>query len=437
MRELDRIRSELADCKRELDEALEQESATSKILRVISSSPTDIQPVLDAVAEYAARLCGTSDVIVRVLDGDVLRLAAHFGPVPVLQETVKVGARRDGLNRAFLERRTIHIHDIADTQAREEYADSLAISRNGGRWRSLLVVPLVREGSAIGTIAMRRTRIEPFSDRQIKLLETFAAQAVIAIENVRLFHEIQEKSSQLEVANRHKSEFLANMSHELRTPLNAIIGFSEVLIARMFGDLNAKQDEYLTDIHSSGQHLLSLINDILDLSKIEAGRMELELSEFHLPSALQNAMTLVRDRAQTHGIVLALRVDESLGKVCADERKVKQIVLNLLSNAVKFTPDGGQVEVEAHLRDTSAEISVMDTGVGIAAKDQASLFEAFRQVGLDLRRKHEGTGLGLALTRRFVELHGGTISVKSEPGAGSIFTFTLPLSPSNQQALSC
>jgi signal transduction histidine kinase len=242
---------------------------------------------------------------------------------------------------------------------------------------------------------------------------------------VRLFNEIQDKGRQLEAANKHKSEFLANMSHELRTPLNAVIGFSEALLEKLFGGLNAKQEDYLKDIHSSGRHLLSLINDILDLSKIEAGRMELELSEFHMPAALKNAMTLVRERAQTHGIALKLRVDPKLGDIRADERKFKQIVLNLLSNAVKFTPDGGRVEVNARMNGGSVKVSVKDTGVGIAAKDQAALFEEFRQVGRPAGR--EGTGLGLALTRRFVELHGGRISLKSEPGKGSTFTFTLPV----------
>jgi signal transduction histidine kinase len=266
----------------------------------------------------------------------------------------------------------------------------------------------------------------PFSEKDIALLKTFADQAVIAIENVRLFHEIQDKSRQLEVANKHKSEFLANMSHELRTPLNAIIGFSEVLLERLFGDLNDKQDDYLKDIHSSGRHLLQLINDILDLSKVEAGRMELEVATFDLPTAISNAMTLVRERAQKHEITLGLDADPELGEIVADERKFKQILLNLLSNAVKFTPDGGRIDVSARRDGDSVVVAVHDTGIGIAAEDLEAVFEEFRQVGRDYTNKQEGTGLGLALTRKFVELHGGRVWVERALGKGSTFTFTIP-----------
>jgi signal transduction histidine kinase len=243
----------------------------------------------------------------------------------------------------------------------------------------------------------------------------------------RMSDQLGSLYGQLEAASRHKSEFLANMSHELRTPLNAVIGFSEVLQEQMFGDLNDKQKEYVHDIHSSGKHLLSLINDILDLSKIEAGKVELELSTFHLPSSLEGTLTLVRERATRHGIEVGLAVDDKLGEIVADERKVRQILLNLLSNAVKFTPDGGRVDVSAAAVDSAVHIAVRDTGIGIAPEDQELIFEEFRQVGNDLFRKREGTGLGLTLARKFVELHGGRIWVQSEPGKGSTFTFTLPL----------
>jgi signal transduction histidine kinase len=216
------------------------------------------------------------------------------------------------------------------------------------------------------------------------------------------------------------------MSHELRTPLNAIIGFSEVLAERMFGEINDKQAEYLADILESGRHLLSLINDILDLSKIEAGRMELDLADFDLPGAIDNTMTLVRERAHRRGIVLERKVDARVGKIHGDERKVKQVLLNLLSNALKFTPEGGRIDVRADARDGRYEISVTDTGVGIAPEDVDAVFEEFRQVG-SAAKKVEGTGLGLAISRKFIELHGGKIWATSQVGIGSTFAFTLPL----------
>jgi signal transduction histidine kinase len=231
-----------------------------------------------------------------------------------------------------------------------------------------------------------RNRPGEFTADIIELLRTFATQSALAIQNARLFREIEIKSRELEAASRHKSEFLANMSHELRTPLNAIIGFSEVLSERMFGELNAKQDEYLKDIHASGQHLLSLINDILDLSKIEAGKMELELSAFDLPTTIDNALTLVRERAARRGITLRKAVDARLGQIEADERKLRQVLLNLLSNAIKFTPEGGRIEVGARAANGSIEVSVADTGVGIAPEDQEAVFEEFRQVGSARRR---------------------------------------------------
>jgi len=284
----------------------------------------------------------------------------------------------------------------------------------------------LREGEPIGVIVALKVIRQAFTNKEIALITTFADQAGIAIENVRLFNEIQQKSGELELANRHKSEFLANVSHELRTPLNAIIGFSEVLLERMFGELNEKQAEYLDDIHSSGKHLLSLINDILNLAKIEAGRMDLELGRFDLRQALHDALNLVRERASRQGISLDLNVAPQLGEWVADELKVKQIMLNLLSNAVKFTPEGGRIRVQAVPIEEGVQIAVADSGIGIEEHHLNVIFEEFRQVGTDPLKKSEGTGLGLALTKKFVELHGGTITVQSQVGKGSRFTFTLP-----------
>jgi len=248
----------------------------------------------------------------------------------------------------------------------------------------------------------------------------------LAVNLNRMSNELGRLYTQLETANRHKSEFLANMSHELRTPLNAVLGFSEILLQQMFGPLNEKQEEYLRDIRESGAHLLSLINDILDLSKIEAGRMELEVKDFDLPQAVSDAMILVRERAMRRELALDVAIDAGVATVRADERKIKQVLLNLLSNAIKFTPEGGRITVHAAQGNGCVEVSVKDTGIGIAPEDQGVVFEEFRQVGSSAA-KQEGTGLGLALCRRFIELHGGRIWVDSEVGKGSAFTFALPV----------
>jgi GAF domain-containing protein len=414
----------------EINEALRLQTSTAEVLKTISRSTFDLDKVLQALLDNAARLSGGERGAMLRPDAEgnyVPTVTFNYppdAPVIVRMREHPIRPGRDSINgRVLLEKRPIHVPDVL---ADPEYGRQDLIGV--GRFRTVLSVPMLRDGEAIGLITLNKgEKVDPFTDKQMEVITTFADQAVIAIENVRLFKEIEEKSAQLEVANKHKSDFLANMSHELRTPLNAVIGFSEALMDRMFGELNEKQADYLKDIHESGKHLLSLINDILDLSKIEAGRMELDLSSFHLPSAISNAMTLIRERAQRHGVALGLDVDSRLGAFEADERKVKQILLNLLSNAVKFTPEGGRVEVSAKLDTDHVEIAVKDTGVGISPEDQTSLFEEFRQVGKDSSRKAEGTGLGLALTKRFVELHGGAIRVESAQGKGSTFTFSLPV----------
>ena len=431
-----RLFTELQASNRELTTALDTQTATSDILRVISRSQTDVQPVFDAIVASAVRLLGAySGTLTRIAE-EQIELAAITSTSDAADAALRA-AFPQALSSAGPHPRTIRERaplNIADAHTDPRLPEAVHAYARVRGYRSQVVVPLLRHDEAIGTISLTRGESGGFTIDEIGLLQSFADQAVIAIENVRLFKELEasnqeiaEKSRQLEVASHHKSEFLANMSHELRTPLNAVIGFSEVLLQRMFGDLNAKQDEYLKDIYASGQHLLSLINDILDLSKIEAGRMELAPAPFHLPSAVENAVTLVRERAGRHGIALYVDLDPGLGELVGDERKIKQVLLNLLSNAVKFTPEGGRITLSTHRREGTAEVAVTDTGIGIAPEDQAAIFEEFRQVGSDEGRKHEGTGLGLTLAKKFIELHGGRIWVESELGRGSTFTFTLPV----------
>jgi signal transduction histidine kinase len=422
-----RLFTELEARNAALSEALEQQTATSEVLRVISQSTTEIEPVFDTIVKSAARLCDGVFATLFRFDGEMLHWVSQHNSTPEgLDAMRRRWPRPPGpetiVGRAVIERTVIHVRD--SERDPDVPVETREIARAFG-YRSVISVPMIREGQPVGGLSVAR-RDQPFSPAQISLLRTFADQAVIAVENVRLFNELQVANRGLKAASQHKSEFLANMSHELRTPLNAVIGFSEVMIDRMFGELNEKQDEYLRDIHASGQHLLSLINDILDLSKVEAGRMELELTDFHLPGAIDNALTLVRERAGRRDVALHHTVDERLGEIRGDERKIKQVMLNLLSNALKFTPEGGRVDVRADLVEGMAEISVADTGVGIAPEDQEAIFEEFRQVGT-AAKKVEGTGLGLALSRKFVELHGGRIWVESQVGAGSTFTFAIPV----------
>jgi GAF domain-containing protein len=411
----------------ELTQSVEKLTALGEVSRALSST-LDVETVLDTIVSRASQLAGGAGCSIYEYDEGAERfeLRATHNYAPEFVEALRAVPLRKGeglMGRAAEMREPVQVPDITQPGA---YQSSVRDTLIRFGYRALLAVPLLREDQIIGSLSFNRKAPGDFLPEVVDVLRTFATQSALAIQNARLFREIADKSTQLEAASRHKSEFLANMSHELRTPLNAIIGFSEVLTERMFGELNEKQDEYLKDIHASGQHLLSLINDILDLSKIEAGRMELERSAFDLPNAIENALILVRERASRRGISLGNTIDERLGVLDGDERKVKQVLLNLLSNALKFTPEGGRIDVSARLDDHVAEVSVADTGIGIAPADQDAVFEEFRQVGT-AEKKAEGTGLGLALSRKFIELHGGKIWVESQLGTGSTFRFTLPL----------
>ncbi len=588
----------------ELKESLEQQTATSEILGVIASSPTDIQPVLDAVAATAARLCDATDVLIDRVEGDVLEQVAVYGPMPVGQSQRRL-TRLAPAGRAIIDRQTIHIHDLVP-MLETEFSEVKARQQVTGT-RTLLVTPLLREGLAIGTIQIRRPEVRPFSEKQIALLKTFADQAVIAIENVRLFQEleartrelarsvgelkalgevgqtisssldlqmvlntivghavqlsgtnsgaiyeydeaseefhlrsghqiekefvdvlraspirfgegalgqaasnrvpvevseihderefgamrmrpllrqlgyrsllavpllregrimggltifrrtpgrfapeivnllrtfatqsvlaiqnarlfreIEDKGRQIEAANRHKSEFLANMSHELRTPLNAIIGFSEVLLDPSLKVTEEERLQFLTDVLSSGKHLLGLINEVLDLAKIEAGKMELQIEPALMQDVVESVSNTMRSLAAKKSIHLRVDSDESLAPFPMDGARVKQVLLNLVGNAIKFTSEGGRVWVRAGAKDGNARVEVGDPGPGIPAEDQERIFLEFQQAGSDAG-KPQGTGLGLALAKKFVEMHGGSIWLESEVGKGSKFFFTLPI----------
>jgi len=295
----------------------------------------------------------------------------------------------------------------------------------------MLGVPLLREGNRIGVMAVTTASPQPFTTKQIELLTTFADQAVIAIENVRLFDEVQEKSRQLAEASQHKSQFLANMSHELRTPLNAILGYTELILDSVYGDMPEKARSVLDRVQRNGRHLLGLINEVLDLSKIEAGQFVLALADYSLKTVVETVYTAVEQLAKEKKLVFKVEVPPDLPSGHGDERRLTQVLLNLAGNAIKFT-DRGEVAINASAADGSFEVSVRDTGPGISPADQGKLFQEFQQADNSITRKKGGTGLGLAISKRIIEMHGGKIWVESVVGQGSTFSFTLPVTVEQQ-----
>ncbi len=389
------------------------------------SSSLDVDHVLSTIAMHAVELSGTSGGSIMEYDDSERRFVVRsvYRTSPEVVERLR-GVRIDIdstlVGRAAKERRPLAVPDLSSV----DLDPHLQILFDDG-WRSVVAVPMLREEQIIGSLVVRRKSTGDFTEETLDLLETFASQSALALLNAQLFTTLQERSAELEVASRHKSEFLASMSHELRTPLNAVLGFSEVLLERMFGDINERQEEYLRDIHNSGKHLLELLNEILDLSKVEAGQMELEFTSLDVPAALEYAASMLRERATAHSIDLRVELGEGVDAVEADELRFKQVVLNLVSNAVKFTQDGGSVVIRAVEVDTDLHVTVTDTGVGIPVEDRERIFESFQQGGRGASRE-EGTGLGLTLSRRIVELFGGRMWLVSEVGAGSTFGFSIP-----------
>lgn len=408
----------------ELASKVEQLEALREVGEAVSST-LDPDVVLDSIVSNAVRLTGTDggSIMEYVEDADAFVVRAAYGDGQALFDRLgEVIIRRSDtlVGQAVEQRQPIQVPDLSRAPLDPHLE---ALFRDG--WHSLLIIPMIRGTAMVGALVILRRTVGSFPDEMVELLQTFASQSMIALINAWLFRELETKSAELEVASRHKSEFLASMSHELRTPLNAVIGFSEVLIDRMFGELNERQDEYVRDIWNSGRHLLELLNDILDLSKVEAGQMALEPGRVDVGPALESTVSLVRERATRHGITVQVAVGSDIDSIETDELRFKQVVLNLLSNAVKFTPDGGRVDVRARRIGNELVLSVTDTGIGIPVEDRERIFESFQQGGRGIARE-EGTGLGLTLSRQIVELFGGRLSLESEVGRGSTFAFTIP-----------
>ena len=419
------LEQKVEDRTRELTEALEQQTATAEVLRVISSSPTDVQPVFDTILADALRICEAHYGGIFRFDGEAFQYAASSNVSPdflayLKSTTIKPG-RQSALRRVGLEHRPVHIPDVladAECDLPEPY-------RKEGM-RATLAVPLLREKTLIGAITMHRRDVRPFSEKQVALLQIFADQAVIAIENVRLFQEIQEKNEQLETASRHKSQFLANVSHELRTPLNSIIGFTRIVQRKTETQIEKLQKDNLQKVLISSEHLLNLINELLDLAKIEAGRMEAYAETFKLDEILRVATTTVEPLLKTGQVKLVTEIAPNIPPLKTDRDKLKQAMLNLLSNAAKFT-EQGEIKVAAWRDDGMLKLTVSDTGIGMKQEALAMIFEEFRQADMSSTRKYGGTGLGLAIVKKFINLMGGDIVVESEVGKGSKFTITLPM----------
>jgi len=370
--------------------------------------------------------------------GEGLRVVAHHGPIPTPAPIPLVRGHISA--RAVVDQRTIHVEDTSAEG--DEYPDARTHALQLG-WRTMLAVPLVHAGEAIGAIIIRRAEVRPFTDRQIELLNTFADQAVIAIENTRLFEEVQARTSELaktvedlEIASQHKSQFVANMSHELRTPLAAILGYAELIQEGFYEPQGPKSLDALTRIRTNGKHLLGLINTVLDIAKIESGQFTLNMAEYAIESVVETVRSATESLAQNKKLALKTSVDKSLPVGLGDEQRLTQVLLNLVGNAIKFT-DTGEVRVTAQAINGHFTVSVTDTGSGIPEEHQARIFEQFHQVDSSNTKAKGGTGLGLAIAKQIVEMHGGRIWVGSTLGKGSTFQMELPIRAEYRKGAIC
>jgi signal transduction histidine kinase len=412
---------------RELTESLQQQTGTADVLKVISRSAFNLQSVLQALVESAARLCDADKgTITRQIDGVFYRAESYGFPAEVMERWRNVPVtpeRSSAAGRALLEGRAVH---VPDADADPDYTFDTAGAR------TMLGVPMLREGDPIGVLALARSDVRPFTDKQINLVSTFADQAAIAIENVRLFEEVQARTSELaktvedlEIASQHKNQFVANMSHELRTPLAAILGYAELIQEGFYEPQGPKSLDALTRIRSNGKHLLGLINTVLDIAKIESGQFTLNMSEYAIESVVETVRAATESLAQNKKLALKTEVAKSLPMGLGDEQRLTQVLLNLVGNAIKFT-DAGEVHVTATAGNGYFNVSVTDTGPGIPVEHQTRIFEQFHQIDSSNTKAKGGTGLGLAIAKQIVEMHGGRIWVESTLGQGSTFQMELP-----------
>jgi signal transduction histidine kinase len=424
-----RLLNELRARTDELARSVEELRALGEVSQAVNSS-LELQTVLDTIVSKATQLAGTETGAIYVYDPvrQEFELRATCGMSDELIAAVKdqhqaISAAVDAATEAG------EPEQIADLTTEASSATNEIMLQHG--YRARLMAPLVHSGEVVGALVVRRKQPGAFSRSTIDLMKTFAAQSVLAIQNARLFTEIGEKSRQLEVASQHKSQFLANMSHELRTPLNAILGYTELILDSVYGEIPERATKTLERVQANGKHLLGLINDVLDLSKIEAGQFNLSLADYFVKDVVYNVFSAVESLANNKKLALKVELAPDLPRARGDERRLTQVLLNLVGNAIKFT-DHGEVAIKASRANGSITVAVRDTGPGISQADQGKIFEEFQQADSSTTKEKGGTGLGLAIAKRIVEMHGGRLWVESELGAGSTFSFTVPVAAQQQ-----
>jgi signal transduction histidine kinase len=421
-----RLLDELRARTDQLAGSVQELQALGQVSQAVNSM-LDLETVLSTIVAKAVQLSGSDAGAIYVFDNEAreFHLRATYGMSQELIEALTqqhIGLDEPNITPAFMQGESIQAADLREgvTSAANEI-----ILRAG--FRARLLAPLVRGDEIVGMLVVRRRTAGAFAQKTVDLMKTFAAQSALAIQNARLFHEIEDKSRQLEIASKHKSQFLANMSHELRTPLNAILGYTELILDSIYGEVPDKMRDVLERVQTNGKHLLGLINDVLDLSKIEAGQVTLSLADYSLADLIQGVCVAVEPLATQKNLALRTNIASGLPAGHGDERRLAQVLLNLVGNAIKFT-ESGEVAIEASCSDGSFRIAVRDSGPGISVADQAKIFEEFQQVDNTLTRAKRGTGLGLAISKRIIEMHGGRILVDSEVGKGATFTISLPVS---------